>query len=135
MNLFEPKDISYDLGHWSRIADRMAASAYAQSHETCSLALPMVGTVISQYPWNKSKVRFTTGRVSKMFTNEQMAFIAVGAAWIGAAVGMVVTCLCSAKKCADCRNYYSRWTEISYQSPPPPKYPPKPPKRGGDDVA
>ena len=32
MNLFEPKDISYDLGHWARIADRMAASAYAQSH-------------------------------------------------------------------------------------------------------
>ena len=31
-NLFEPKDVSYDLDHWARIADRMAASAYAQSH-------------------------------------------------------------------------------------------------------
>ncbi len=68
-----------------------------------------------------------------MFTNEQMAFIAVGAAWIGAAVGMVATSLCSTAKCADRRSY--RGTEIAYQSPPPPKYPPKPPKRGGDDVA
>lgn len=32
MNLFEPKDISYDLGHWSRIANRMAVSEYAHKH-------------------------------------------------------------------------------------------------------
>ncbi len=32
MNLFEPKDVSYDLDHWARIADRMAASAYAQKN-------------------------------------------------------------------------------------------------------
>ena len=94
----------------------------------------MVMPATSQYRWTKSKGRFTTGLVINMFTNEQMAFIALGSAWAGAALGMVVTCLCSAKKCADCRNYYSRWTEISYQSPPPPQYPPKPPKRGGDDV-
>ena len=31
-NLFEPKDISYDLDHWARIADRMASSEYAQKH-------------------------------------------------------------------------------------------------------